>query len=106
MLKTAKSDTAARPVCHVCGQAFAASKMRPWISVRPGVSDLISRAASGWAEGNEHPQGDKTFNGKTHQCFGHQNITQVKNGMAELVYRSTIEEGLYPDEVDYTTMAL
>ena len=51
MLKTAKSDTAARPVCHVCGQAFAASKMRPRISVRPGVSDLISRAASGWAEG-------------------------------------------------------
>ena len=65
-----------------------------------------TEAMSGWAEGNEHPQGDKTFNGKTHQCFGHQNITQVKNGMAELVYRSTIEEGLYPDEVDYTTMAL
>ena len=28
-------------------------------------------------EGNEHPQGDKTFNGKTHQVFGHQNITKV-----------------------------
>jgi Predicted membrane protein len=25
--------------------------MRPWISIRPGVSDLISEAAPGWAEG-------------------------------------------------------
>lgn len=39
-----------RPVCHICGQTFPASKMRTWISVRPGVSELISRAASGWGE--------------------------------------------------------
>ena len=65
-----------------------------------------TEAMTGWAEGNEHPQGDKTFNGKTHQCFGHQNITQIKNGVAELVYRSTIEEGMYEPETDYTTMAL
>ena len=39
-----------RPVCHICGQTFPASKMRPWISVRPGVSELISREASGWGE--------------------------------------------------------
>lgn len=57
-------------------------------------------------EGNEHPQGDKIFNGKIHQVFGHQNITQVKNGVGELVYRTTIEEGLYDPEADYTTMAL
>jgi branched-chain amino acid transport system substrate-binding protein len=65
-----------------------------------------TEAITGWAEGNEHPQGDKTFDGKTHQCFGHQNITQVKSGVAELVYRTTIEEGLYPPETDYTKMAL
>ena len=57
-------------------------------------------------EGNEHPQGDKIFNGKIHQVFGHQNITQVKGGVGELVYRTTIEEGLYEPEADYTTMAL
>lgn len=57
-------------------------------------------------EGNEHPQGDKIFNGKIHQVFGHQNITQVKNGVGELVYRTTIEEGMYEPEDDYTKMAL
>ncbi len=57
-------------------------------------------------EGNEHPQGDKIFNGKIHQVFGHQNITQVKGGVGELVYRTTIEEGMYEPEADYTTMAL
>ena len=57
-------------------------------------------------EGNEHPQGDKVFNGKIHQVFGHQNITQVKNGVGELVYRTTIEEGMYEPEDDYTKMAL
>ena len=58
------------------------------------------------AEGNEHPQGDKVFNGKIHQSFGHQNITQIKGGVAGVVYRTTIEEGLYEPEADYTKMAL
>ncbi|MCA3561549.1 MAG: ABC transporter substrate-binding protein [Aestuariivirga sp.] len=57
-------------------------------------------------EGNEHPQGDKVFNGKIHQVFGHQNITQVKGGVGELVYRTTIEEGMYEPEADYTAMPL
>jgi branched-chain amino acid transport system substrate-binding protein len=38
--------------------------------------------------------------------FGHQNITQVKNGVGEVVYRTTIEEGLYEPAADYTKMAL
>ena len=33
--------------------------------------------------GNEHPQGDKVFNGKTHQVFGHQNISKVEGGKLE-----------------------
>ena len=65
-----------------------------------------TEAITTMAEGNEHPQGDKTFNGKIHQCFGHQNITQVKSGVGEVVYRTTIEEGLYEPEADYTKMAL
>ena len=65
-----------------------------------------TEALTKFDEGNEHPQGDKIFNGKIHQCFGHQNITQVKNGVADAVYRTTIEEGLYEAEGDYTTQAL
>jgi branched-chain amino acid transport system substrate-binding protein len=65
-----------------------------------------TEAITTMAEGNEHPQGDKVFNGKTHQVFGHQNITQVKSGVGELVYRTTIAEGEYPSDVDYTKMPL
>ncbi len=60
-------------------------------------------AMTAFAEGNEHPQGDKTFNGKTHQGFGHQNISKVEGGKLIRVHRTPIEDGHYPDEVDYTT---
>ena len=53
---------------------------------------------------NEHPQGDKVFNGKTHQVFGHQFISKVEGGKLNVVHTTSIEDGLYPDEVDYTTM--
>ena len=65
-----------------------------------------TEAMTKFDEGNEHPQGDKIFSGQTHQCFGHQNITELKNGVANVVYRTTIEEGLYPPETDYTKQAL
>jgi len=65
-----------------------------------------TEAMTDLAEGNEHPQGSKVFNGRIHQSFGHQNITQVKGGVADVVYRTTIEEGLYEPEADYTGMAL
>ena len=56
--------------------------------------------------GNEHPQGDKLFNGKTHQVFGHQYISRVESGgRLAVVHTTSIEDGLYPDEVDYTTMS-
>ena len=54
---------------------------------------------------NEHPQGDKVFNGKTHQVFGHQYISKVEGGRLNRVHTTSIEDGLYPDEVDYLTMA-
>ena len=46
-------------------------------------------------EGNEHPQGDKMFNGKMHQGFGHQNISKVEGGKLKVVHRTSIDEGLY-----------
>ena len=56
-------------------------------------------------EGIEHPQGAKVFNGKTHQVFGHQYITQVQDGFLKRVHTTSIEDTLYPDEVDYTTQS-
>ena len=49
-----------------------------------------------------HPQGDKRFNGRTHQVFGHQNISRVEDGRLVRVHRTSIEDTLYPDMVDYT----
>ncbi|CAN0589558.1 unnamed protein product, partial [Ectocarpus sp. 12 AP-2014] len=54
-------------------------------------------------ESQEHPQGAKLFNGKTHQVFGHQYISQVTDGKLIKVHTTSIEDGMYPDEVDYTT---
>ncbi|MDF0595560.1 ABC transporter substrate-binding protein [Psychromarinibacter halotolerans] len=56
-------------------------------------------------QSNAHPQGDKVFNGKTHQVFGHQYISQVGDGRLNVVAETSIEDGMYPDEVDYTTMS-
>ncbi len=53
-------------------------------------------------EGIEHPQGPKVFNGKTHQVFGVQYISKVEEGALKVVHETSIEEGMYPDEVDYT----
>ncbi len=55
--------------------------------------------------GIDHPQGAKTFNGKTHQVFGSQYISKLEGGKLVKVHQTTIEEGMYPDAVDYTTMS-
>ncbi|MCV0395086.1 MAG: ABC transporter substrate-binding protein [Rhizobiaceae bacterium] len=65
-----------------------------------------TEALTEFPEGPEHPQGDKIFNGKIHQCFGHQNISKVENGRLNVVHRTSIEDGLYEPEGDYTTMPL
>ena len=51
----------------------------------------------------QHPQGAKLFNGKTHQVFGPQYISRVEDGFLHRVHTTSIEDTLYPDEVDYTT---
>ncbi len=53
----------------------------------------------------EHPQGDKVFNGRTHQVFGLQYISKFAGGRLDVVHTTSIEDGMYPDEVDYTSMA-
>ena len=62
-------------------------------------------AMTTFAEGPGHVQGDKMFNGKTHQVFGHQNISKVEGGKMMRVHRTAIEDGMYPDAVDYSTMS-
>ena len=52
-----------------------------------------------------HPQGAKRFNGKTHQVFGHQHISRVEGGLLKKVHTTSIDDTLYPDEVDYTTQS-
>jgi uncharacterized membrane protein len=37
--------------CHVCGREFKRRDLRAWISLRPGVSDLIAREVPGWGDG-------------------------------------------------------
>ncbi|MGE3308092.1 MAG: ABC transporter substrate-binding protein [Rhizobiaceae bacterium] len=65
-----------------------------------------TEAMTEFAEGPEHPQGAKTFNGKIHQCFGIQNISKVEGGKLTVVHKTKIEDGLYEPEGDYTTMPL
>jgi branched-chain amino acid transport system substrate-binding protein len=57
-------------------------------------------------EGYEHPQGDKVFDGRKHQVFGHQNISLVEKGKLKVVHRTSIKDGLYENTTDYTKMAL
>ena len=45
------SPAAGLATCHVCHRHFNLSHLRPWISVRPGVSALIAIKAPGWQDG-------------------------------------------------------
>ncbi|MGE0116318.1 MAG: ABC transporter substrate-binding protein [Dongiaceae bacterium] len=63
-------------------------------------------AMSGFDEGNEHPQGAKTFVGRIHQVFGHQFISKVEGQRLNVVHRTSIEDGMYEPEADYTQQPL
>ena len=65
-----------------------------------------TEAITDLAEGPEHPQGAKVFNGKNHQVYGSQNISVVENGRLKVVHRTSIEDGMYETDVDYTTQPL
>lgn len=62
-------------------------------------------AMSDMPHSDDHPQGAKRFNGKTHQTFGHQYISKVSNGKLVVEHTTSIEDGWYEDEVDYTTQS-
>ena len=68
---------------------------------RPALIEAVE-AMTDMPHSNEHPQGAKEFNGKTHQVFGHQYISRVENGKLVLVHTTSIEDTYYPDETDYT----
>lgn len=65
-----------------------------------------TEALTEFAEGPEHPQGRKIFNGKIHQVFGSQNISKLEGGKLNVVHKTTIEDGMYEPEADYTTQPL
>lgn len=69
---------------------------------RPALIEAVE-AMTEIPHSREHPQGAKIFNGKTHQVFGHQYISRVEGGRLVKVHTTSIEDTLYPDEVDYTT---
>ncbi|MEM6482775.1 MAG: ABC transporter substrate-binding protein [Pseudomonadota bacterium] len=72
---------------------------------RPALIEAVE-AMTDIPESREHPQGAKLFNGKTHQVFGHQFISKVEGGRMVKLHTTSIEDGLYEDEVDYTTQPL
>ncbi len=63
-------------------------------------------AVEWYEEGKEHPQGRKKFIGQLHQSFGQQFISKVENKRLKVVHRTTIEDGLYEPDADYTKMSL
>ncbi|MFH1795534.1 MAG: ABC transporter substrate-binding protein [Pseudomonadota bacterium] len=65
-----------------------------------------TEALTEFAEGPEHPQGAKVFNGKIHQVFGIQNISKVEGGKLKVIHKTSINDGVYEPEGDYTTMPL
>jgi branched-chain amino acid transport system substrate-binding protein len=55
--------------------------------------------------GPERPQGAMVFNGKTHQVFGTQCISKVEGGKLVRVHQTSLEDGMYENDTDYTAMS-
>ena len=71
---------------------------------RPALIEAVE-AMTEMPHSLDHPQGPKLFNGKTHQAFGQQYISRVTDGRLVVEHTASIEDGLYEDEVDYTTQS-
>jgi branched-chain amino acid transport system substrate-binding protein len=91
---------------YVIKQAIEASGYKSAADADKKALIEVTEAMTAFSLGNEHPQGDKIFDGKTHQVFGHQHISEVEGGKLNVVHTTAIEDGMYEPEVDYTTMAL
>ena len=110
--RSATPRTCRRPrTCSAAGRRSTSSRRRWKSAGYQGPADRAklveaTEALTAFEEGKEHPQGDKTFNGKLHQAYGHQNISKVEGGKLKVVHRTAIEDGLYEPEGDYTTQPL
>lgn len=58
-----------------------------------------------FSESEDHPQGDKLFLGKRHQSYGRQFISRITDGRLELAHTTSIEDGLYDNDTDYTSQS-
>ncbi|MYJ51577.1 MAG: ABC transporter substrate-binding protein [Gammaproteobacteria bacterium] len=72
---------------------------------RPALIEA-TESLTEFPESRNHPQVRKIFNGRIHQCFGSQHISRVEGGRLDVVHTTSIEDGLYEPEADYTRMAL
>ncbi len=64
-----------------------------------------TEAMTEMAAGEDHPQGEKVFNGQNHQVYGRQSISIVEGGRLNVVHQTSIEDGMYEPEADYTTQS-
>ncbi len=60
----------------------------------------------GFNEGRAHPQGAKRFIGRRHQSYARQFISKMSGGRLGVVHTTSIEDGLYESDVDYTRQPL
>jgi branched-chain amino acid transport system substrate-binding protein len=91
---------------HVIKQAVEKSGYK---DPTPGDYKKLIEALEGmtdFPEGPGHPQGPKKFNGKLHQCYGHQYISKVEQKKLKVVHKTKIEDSLYTAEADYTKQPL
>lgn len=72
---------------------------------RPAFIEAME-ALTTFEESRNHPQGSKVFNPQIHQSFGHQYISKVEGQRLNVVQKTSIEDGMYEPEGDYTKMAL
>lgn len=52
-IQTSDGNTTRRGTCAVCRSSFSNNDLRPWVSVRPQVSEQIQRDVPGWADGGK-----------------------------------------------------
>lgn len=70
-----------------------------------GFIEALERMES-FPAGLAHPQGPKRFNGKVHQVYGQQFVSQVLGRKLKVVHTTKIEDGMYAPEADYTKQPL
>ena len=89
---------------HVIKQAIEASGYQSSADTAKLIE--ATEAMTSFAAGSEHPQGDKVFDGKRHQVYGHQFISKVEGQKLNVVHETSIEDGQYDNDTDYTKQAL